>query len=354
MMLIFKSARIKLTAWYLLIIMSITVSFSAAVYSGTVKTIERALLIHERRVENRLREFPRFENPPERFQEPINKETLDEIRNKTLALLAVINIFILVVSGGLGYLLAGRTLKPIEEMIEKQKKFIADAAHELKTPLTAIKTNLEVNLRSKKINLAQAKDIIKSTIDDVDSLTHLTNSLLRESRYQNINIGQNLEVLNLKESINKIVKKFEYKAKEKNISIKLHAENILVMADKKGIEELITILLDNAVKFNKINGNIDINLNKKDDLAYLKIKDTGVGIAQKDLPYIFDRFYKADTSRTKTEHDGFGLGLSIAKEIVEKHKGKITVISSPGKGSEFTVTLTANLVSAFSKERRLS
>ena len=146
----FKTTKLKLTAWYLCIIMAITFSFSSVVYLGVVRATQRALISQKRRIEHEFRRTQKFD-----------EETFIEIREKTLAFLAFINLIILVLSGGLGYLLAERTLKPIEQMINKQKRFVSDATHELKTPITAMKADIEVTLRNKKLNI---EDLRKSAV----------------------------------------------------------------------------------------------------------------------------------------------------------------------------------------------
>ncbi len=332
----FKSARIKLTAHYLLIIMIITISLSAIVYSSITAQTERSLRMYERRVNNRFLSMPNPLAPP--WEPIVDEKTVKEMRKNTLVTLSTINIFILFVAGVSGYWLAGRTLRPIEEMVEKQKKFTTDAAHELKTPLTAIKTYLEVNLRKKKLDLKDAKEIISSTVQDIDSLTILTNSLLKQSKYQNYS-DNNKEDFDLKDLIKKIIEKMKHSAKDKKITIRLSGENINMKTNKSNMSELIIILIDNAIKFNEDGGSIDINLEKNGNFAYIKVKDTGIGIDEKDIPYVFDRFYKVDESRTKTENNGFGLGLSIAKEIVESNKGNISVKSERDVGTTFTIKL---------------
>jgi signal transduction histidine kinase len=332
----FKSARIKITAYYLLIIMAITFSFSAAAYRSTTRQMERALEMQERRVKNRFFNIP---NPPFPPNEPIiDKETVKQIEKETLTRLLLINVLILIGAGIPGYWLAGKTLKPIEEMAEKQKKFTVDAAHELKTPLTAMKTNLEVNLRDKNLDLKKAKTVLESTINDIDSLTLLTNSLILQSKYQNYKNGKR-DSINLKESAQNVIAKLEPIAKEKKIKINLDADEIKTQGDENFVRELLTILVDNAIKFSKKEGKIEISIKAKNNCAQISVKDNGIGIDEKDIPYIFDRFYKADTSRSKNEALGFGLGLSIAKEIVEAHKGKISVKSKKGTGTEFLIKL---------------
>ena len=316
--------------------MAITFSFSAAAYRSTTRQMERALEMQERRVKNRFFNIP---NPPFPPNEPIiDKETVKQIEKEILTRLLLINVLILIGAGIPGYWLAGKTLKPIEEMAEKQKKFTVDAAHELKTPLTAMKTNLEVNLRDKNLDLKKAKTVLESTINDIDSLTLLTNSLILQSKYQNYKNGKR-DSINLKESAQNVIAKLEPIAKEKKIKINLDADEIKTRGDENFVRELLTILVDNAIKFSKKEGKIEISIKAKNNWAQISVKDNGIGIDEKDIPYIFDRFYKADTSRSKNEAPGFGLGLSIAKEIVEAHKGKISVKSKKGTGTEFLIKL---------------
>lgn len=336
----FRSARIKLTLAYVIIITVVTVIFSSVVYVNVNRFTQRALQMHERRVETRLREFPGGPmGLPDRFQAPFTQEAIAQVRRNTILLLVTANTTIIMLSGVFGYWFAGITLKPIEEMTKKQKKFVADAAHELKTPLTAIKTQLEVELRNKKFNLPKAKKLIGSTIEDVDSLTLLTNSLLKQSKYQDHKVQKEYETFNLKDLVEKATEKFRDKLSAKNIKIKVEVPDIKIKASKNSANELLTILLDNAIKFNKDGGSINITADKTAKEVEIKITDTGIGIDEEDVPNVFNRFFKADISRTKVEHDGFGLGLSIAKDIVESHGGHIYVESEKDKGSTFTVLL---------------
>lgn len=335
----FKSARIKLTLSYIVIIMILTLSVSSIVYVNVNRFTQRALEIHERRVESRLREFPTPSRLPVGFQAPFTEDAILQVRKNTIVLLATVNIVVLLIGGGFGYWFAGKTLKPIEEMADKQKKFVADAAHELKTPLTSIKTQLEVSLRDKKRDVNDTDKLLKSIIDDVDSLSLLTKSLLLQSKYQEVNHSVNKATFDVEELINEVVKKMKERLDSKNIRIALKLEAIELRANRNEIAELLIILLDNAVKFNKDKGTITITTKKIDNTLKIEISDTGIGIDDKDIPHVFDRFYKADSSRTKVEHDGFGLGLSIAKDIVNKYNGKITLSSNLDKGSTFTVML---------------
>ena len=338
----FKSARIKLTSVYLLIIMCITFSFSSIVYVNVSSFTKTALEIHERRFETRIREFRESRGTPINspiFKEPESKDILNQVKRNTIILLTLLNTVVLLVSGGVAYWFAGRTLNPIEQMTNKQKQFIADAAHELKTPLTAMKTYLEVNKRNKHLDKEKIHEIIDSTLEDVDSLSYLVRNLLKQSRYQDYT-AKDFSIIDIKSVVDSVVQKFEPKAKEKNIEIDAKSlKSTKINADKAGITELATILLDNAVKFNNPGGTITLDIKKEGRFAVLTIKDSGIGISKKDLPHIFDRFYKVDEARSKADQDGYGLGLSIAKEIVKKHKGTISAQSNTNEGTTFTVKL---------------
>jgi signal transduction histidine kinase len=304
-----------------------------------MRTSIRAIGNFERGIEERSNFGVPFRSNA--LPESIRLEVIRDIQSKTLTLLIVLNLVILVVSGSISYFLSGLTLKPIEKMVEKQKKFIADAAHELKTPLTSIKTQLEVGQKSNKFKGTESSTIVSSVIEDIDSLTSLTNGLLKASRYQMYESKSNLEKLNINELVIKTIESMSQKAKEKGIKIstKFEKGDLSLIGDKSAIRELLIILIDNSIKFNKSKGTIEISLTAESNNIFLTVKDSGIGIAKEDLPFVFDRFYKADNSRTRLNTEGFGLGLSIAKEIVTLHNGTISVQSVLSEGSTFLVTL---------------
>jgi signal transduction histidine kinase len=272
-----------------------------------------------------------------RFTEPFDIETLLEIRQRTLIMLGLINIVILCVSGTLGYALAGITLKPIEEMLKKQKRFVSDAAHEIKTPLTAIKTDLEVTLRDKNLSLDDSKKAITGTIEEVDKLHKLTNLLLKQSKYENGVVIERNESIDLKMLLERITKKLENTAKLRDIDIKTDLADIKMIGNFSELEELFTNLIENAVKYNKNGEQVVVSLYSENNQIVIKVEDHEIGIADQDLKNIFEPFYRSDKSRAKQDHDGYGLGLTISKEIVDRYKGKIEVKSEINNGSVFTV-----------------
>lgn len=328
----FNSARIKLTAWYLLIIMFISIAFSLVIYQGLMGEVRRFSRIQRIRIERIL--------PPDPVQ-PLfaDEDLITEIQQRIIIELGIINIFIFITSGALGYFLAGKTLRPIQIMIEEQNRFISDASHEFRTPLTALKSSLEVNLRDRDLTIDEARKIMTESIKDVNDLQKLSDSLLQLSQYEKSKHSNNSEKISLKQVINESIKKVETLAKNKNITIKSIVINGNLNGDKYGLTDLFVILLDNAIKYSAEKSSININAKKIDHSVLISITDRGIGIDKKDIPHLFDRFYRSDKARSKKEIDGYGLGLSIAKKIVDQHNGSIKIESKLKKGTTMVVTL---------------
>ena len=145
--------------------------------------------------------------------------------------------------------------------------------------------------------------------------------------------------MNIKDAVDSAVSRIKPQASKKGIKISVSVPKLFVMADERSLTELFTILLDNAVKYSQNKKEVIVEGQSVDSKIKLSVKDNGIGIKKEDIPMIFDRFYRADKSRTKQEFKGYGLGLSIAKRIVDLHKGSIHVESQEGQGSEFIVLL---------------
>ncbi|KKR75779.1 MAG: integral membrane sensor signal transduction histidine kinase [Candidatus Levybacteria bacterium GW2011_GWA2_40_8] len=325
----FHTARLKLTAWYLLIIMAISLLFSVFIYRIFTLELQRRLEDIESRLE--LRKFGFF---PPLGQTRIFIHDIEEARKRLLFILIYTNGAIFLFSSLAGYFLAGKTLGPIEEVLENQKRFIADAGHELKTPLTSLQTSIEVSLRDKRLNLENARKTLSESLEDVEKLKSLTKSLLSLVKYQHNGSNLSKEEFTLGEIVEKVSKGIKLIAKRKKIRFDIKFEDAKVNANRESIEKLISIFLDNALKYTPANGSVSLSLKKKMHFLEIKVSDTGTGIAKKYLPHIFKRFYRVDTSRSK-----FGLGLSIARKIIELNKGTISVKSEINKGSTFTVRL---------------
>lgn len=331
----FHSTRLKLTAWYLVIIMVISCLFSIAIYRGIDSELgrfERSQGIRHERLEQELG------LPVPTSNNAFDPQLIVDARNRLKLNLLLINLGILTIAGASGYFLAGRTLKPIAEMVSEQNRFITDASHELRTPLTSLKSEIEVNLRDKNLGIAGARKLLESNLEDVNSLQSLSESLIRLTQYQKTGNSLDFEQLSLLEVLRESIKKITALARAKNIQINNKVKDSKIVADKQSLGELFVILLDNAIKYSPKNTRISISSKSDESWIEVNIEDQGFGIDQKEIPHLFERFYRGDKSRTKANATGYGLGLSIAKQIADKHNGVIKVES--GKtGSTFTVQL---------------
>ncbi len=354
----FGRARLKLTAWYLLIIMLISLGFSLVIYKVLTAELDRFSRLQRLRIEHRLEsgEFVplerRFRNAPPRI--PIDPELADETKRRLILFLVLVNGGILFISGGLSFILAGATLRPIKDMVDEQNQFITDASHELKTPLTSLKAALEVHLRDKNLNLTDAKTLISENIGEVNKLQSLSEGLLKLAQYSVSADGQKPDSQtkfgksSLSSIIEKSIQKVNSQAIKKEITIEDRTRDFELECDPYGLSDLLVLLLDNAVKYSQKGESVIVTSNKTDGTLLIAVSDRGIGIDQKDRPHIFDRFYRADLARSKEGAGGYGLGLSIAKKIVEAHHGTITVESKLGEGSTFTVRLPMKQTSRFS------
>ena len=270
---------------------------------------------------------------------PIMTIEVGEARSRIVASLVMVDLIILVLSGIAGYVLAGRTLKPIQNMVDEQNQFIADASHELRTPLTALKSSIEVTLRDKKITLQEAKDLIKSNLEEVNELQSLSDSLLQLAQYQRIDGNISFSAVDLQIPIHEAVKKVSSISHLKHITIETHIKQVTFETDAALVTEILVVLLDNAIKYSSEGSSIQINAHKTDGMVSIAIADHGIGIADNDIPFIFNRFYRSDKSRSKESASGYGLGLSIAKKITELLGGSIQVVSKENAGTTFTLLL---------------
>ncbi len=346
----FKSAKLKLTMTYLLIVMVVSLMFSSFVYIGVIASTERALESQKRRFEKRLEMGPAPFPRPFGQERMIDTETLMEIREKTFISLVFINIALFFCTGSLGYFVAKKTLNPIEEVMLKQKRFISDAAHEIKTPLTALKASLEVAIRDKNMSVSEAKTNMKDAVKDVDGLHSLAENLLIQSKVQN-GINEQKTEIELNQLVLQIFEKLKPIFEFKNISYTFHPydRKLYLLGYSESLKTALTNIIENAAKYNKEGGDVTVLLDHNKDTAVLKIKDTGIGISKDDLPHIFDPFYRSDKSRSKNSVSGYGLGLAISQEVVSKHGGKISVKSEESIGTEFEIKLPISVNSQFSK-----
>lgn len=259
---------------------------------------------------------------------------LESLRNNLIMLLVAMILFAF-----LAYYFAGKTLQPIEEALEKQKRFVSDASHELRTPLALMKSEAEVLMRVKDSSLQDYQEFSENVVTDVNYLSTLTTNLLQLAKMDQDRKTFAKAETNISMILEKLVKNFQSSAKQKKIEIVNHVaqKDVLLSTNKEGITQVLTILLDNAIKYGKQDGKVEIYLKDENSAVSIEIKDSGLGIAEKDLARVFDRFYRSSEDRNEKGH---GLGLPIAKEIVEHLGGKISIKSIQGLGTTVSLHLS--------------
>ncbi len=329
---IYQAATLKLTLWYLALVMGISVVFSAAVYHFATDTLANGLTRQQARI---YREFPVFSN--NRFF--IRNNDVEVGSRHILVNLIYFNLIVLVSAGYASYWLAKRTLLPIEASNERQKRFVADASHELRTPLTALKMDSEVALLDADASTASLRAALQSNVEEADKLTLLLNNLLKLSQLESGTMQQTFQLIPATRIISAALRDVQFRAQAKNITLHTPSLNGIIYGDRDSLVQLFVILLDNAIKYSPVGSSVDITAQQKVQTTTINISDHGSGIEPEALTHIFDRFYRADKARTGS--DGYGLGLSIAKQIADLHSGTITISSTVGKGTKVIVSLSA-------------
>ncbi|MCY6485573.1 HAMP domain-containing sensor histidine kinase [Clostridium aestuarii] len=299
--------------------------------------------------------------------------------NKIFGIVGIVSMFMALI---LGILMAGRMSKPISRVIETsenisngnyneriseksdiieinrlistinnlaqrlqeheamQKRLTADVSHELRTPLTTLQSHIEAILDG---IWEPTQERMKSCHEEILRINRLVKDLEKLSIYENENLTLNKSNFDISDVIKNIVLNFESEYINKNIIMKIECdENQMIFGDKDKISQVCVNLISNALKYTVTGGKVEISVKGELDYIELSIKDNGIGIAKEDLPYIFERFYRADKSRNRLT-GGAGIGLTITKTIVEAHKGKIFVNSKLGEGTQFSVFLPKNI-----------
>lgn len=225
--------------------------------------------------------------------------------------------------------------KSIKEQENIRKRLTGDISHELKTPLTNIQSHLEAMIDG---IWEPTEERLISVKEEAERLSTLVSDMQRLNKYDEFSIKLKMSKENLDNIISFVIFQFSNLAKSKNININYESKNISIFCDKDKITQALVNLLSNALRYSNEGSNVFINTHENSKEILISIKDQGIGISEEDLKYIFERFYRADKSRTRTT-GGTGIGLTIVNSIVNSHNGEIKVKSKLGKGSEFIIIL---------------
>lgn len=268
------------------------------------------------------------------YQDITNEEIIWSFLRTVLFVFGFSGMFILL---GVSYLLVGKALKPVTDTWIRQKEFVADASHELRTPLTVIQTNLDVVLSDDEGTVEENHMWLDNAYSETRVMAKLIDHLLMLAKADANEEKLDISEFSLSEIVENVCGNMEMLARKKNLDFEIKIkDNVVIKGDYDKIRRLVVILIDNAIKYTE-KGKVTVCLYTEKNKKIFSVQDTGIGICQKDLGRIFDRFYRADKARHRK--GGTGLGLSIAKWIADIHKFSLTVESTINVGSKFTLKM---------------
>ncbi|NSW51431.1 MAG: HAMP domain-containing histidine kinase [Anaerolineae bacterium] len=259
------------------------------------------------------------------------------LRTLMVGILGLAGFSTFVLGFGAWYL-AGRSLKPAQRAFDQQQAFIANASHELRAPLTIIRATAEVAMRHTEIE--KQKALLHGLVDEIDHMASLVEDLLLLSRLDAGKLILEKEDVSIDELVNGIIHSSQSLMESKGIVIDQTIQPILVFADQTRLRQVLLILLINAIHHTPVGGKIHISADTDPKGITLVVEDTGEGISSDHLPHVFERFYQGD-STMQQDYRGSGLGLSIAKSLVEAHGGSISIQSKERVGTQVTILLPA-------------
>lgn len=330
----FTSATLKLTTWYLVIVTVISVIFSIIIFEISTSEISTRLERLQIRVEGSSRTLM--------LPGPVTLTDLRESQAKEAEASLFIGLLYMNLAviglGGIGsFLLARITLRPIEIAHDAQSRFTSDASHELRTPLAVMKSEIQVALKDNSMKPADYRQVLESTLEEVDKLTALSQSLLQLSRMEFDEIKKT-DRIDIATTVRSAARSLSIPSDRLKYTAPAH--KIIIDGNQSIIADLFHILLDNAVKYSPPDSKIAVKVASNGRTCKISITNEGAGIAKTDLARIFDRFYRAEKARSSSQNPaGYGLGLSLAKHIVSIHDGSIEARSTPGAHTDFIVQL---------------
>lgn len=313
----FSRARLKLTFYYSITAIVI-LGFASLILYNTILT-NFTFSIMENVIDGTI-------------AQTIIDRAQDILLNRFLTIDAIIMILIIIIE----FFLTHKTLEPIRVNMQRQKRFIADASHELRTPTAIVISGLEVALSNKKLDFSTAKRTLENTLDEMREFSQLSNTLLDISRNDS-KTKIKYESINIDELLKSMVEKNKNLALLKEINIENRIEkDAIVFGNKIDLSRVFYNILDNAIKYTPHNGKIEVSDKIASDKYIVTISNTGNGISKDIIDKIFDPFFRGDSSRNT---EGAGLGLTLSKKIILNHKGTISINSEENKGTNVIISL---------------
>lgn len=333
----FRSARLKLTLFYLgiIVLFNLAVTLSIRVYAE--REFLRSNVVQRSEVKEWVIRF--FDTRGSRSDvalADIQESEAEVVRHHLNQGLLVINLFALGLGGLLSYWFAGRTLRPLEEAHEAQARFTADASHELRTPLANMRLENEVFLRQKHFSEEEAREQLRSNLEEVQRLERLSGNLLALHQYGQVALTRS--PVRVKHFVYEAIDQVDATAAAKGMRIRADLVPGTVVGHHESLVQLMDILLDNALKYGLQGKEVFVEGEKRSGSYLVRVKDRGPGITTDDLPHIFDRLYRGDKARS-TRIAGYGLGLALAKEITLANGGSIGARNNQDGGACFEIAL---------------
>ena len=326
-----KQKRVqRLALSYLTVIMTLSVLFSGIIYAVTSSQLNRSLP-----PDDHVKQTSEIED---QFNHRLERRD-NKTREMVIMSLVVLNGVMLVFGYWLSLLLARRTLMPIEQSIEQQAQFVSNASHELRTPLAALLLSNEIAIRKRVLTDEKARQVLSQNVEEIKKLANLSNSLLDLAKSENA--LNDPELIDISEIIKEVIGQYSQIVKAKQVKI-FHniPDGQKVTLQVNAVRQILSILVDNAIKYapQKV-GEVKIRVSVNKNSVEFIVKDNGPGISSNDQKHIFERFYRADAARTRTDASGYGLGLAIAKTLADRCGYIIRVKSRLSAGAEFILAI---------------
>jgi signal transduction histidine kinase len=340
---IFQSARLKLTAFYFASLVVFCLLLTFGVRAFTEHELSRGDNARRSAIQQLFRQYDDqlpgttdFLPPGDRYFTRTQQNQSNVTRQNLNRDFIILDLSLLALGALLSYWYAGRTLRPIEEAHEQQRRFTSDASHELRTPLTSMKLENEVFLRRKEFSEADARELIGSNLEEVNRLEKLATNLLALHSFEEGKVSH--EPTLVEAMVDDAIQQAKKQKSARKVAFSKNLQAAKVDVNRESITQLLSILLENAVKYGG-GGPVDITGTMHDERYALTVRDHGPGIAEEDMPHIFERMYRGDKARS-SKVSGHGIGLSLAKQIADANESELTARNAEEGGAEFTLTIS--------------